>query len=132
MKHLLPNDKNDTISSVFANDGSGLISGKAAANEINKYFCNISTDLESKLPKQKTSTIYPSEVSATYISYVEKITINELLKEIKLIDITKSSGFKDINTKILKVILPLHLYAYCILQINALKPIPSQNVGKLV
>lgn len=78
--------------------------GKAAADEINKYFCNIGADLEAKLPTQSNNGIYPIRESGTYIEDLNKITLKELMKEIKSIDVAKSSGFKDISTKILKTI----------------------------
>lgn len=52
MKKIIPSDTSSQITSVFTNDSNTLVTGKTAANEINKYFCNISIDLEAKLPKQ--------------------------------------------------------------------------------
>lgn len=40
----------------------------------------------------------------THINKFIKITLDDLMKEIKSIDVTKSSGFRDISTKVLKVI----------------------------
>lgn len=80
MQKLLPSETSNSVTSVFTNDNNVLVTGKAAANKINKYFCNISTDLEAKLPPNNGKVLYPAEEPTTTVENLEKITLNELKK----------------------------------------------------
>lgn len=62
MQQLLPTDRDNSINSVFTNNDNTLVRGKEAANEINRYFCRISLELDAKLPKHTNSIIYPEYI----------------------------------------------------------------------
>lgn len=134
-QHLLPVDKDNSINSVFTKADNNLVTGKEAANEINKYFCRISLELDAKLPALTDNTIYPKYSSVFSIDEINEITLEEIVKEIKQIDITKSSGFKNISTKIFKVIFSLtplcllHILNRCIM--TAIFPSIGRQVSLL-
>lgn len=60
MQQLMPTEKDNCISSVFSETNHQLVQGKDAANEINEYFCRISTELDAKLPAPSNIQIYIS------------------------------------------------------------------------
>lgn len=95
---LLSMPQDNVLSESNNSTDNSLVYGKIAANEINRYFCNISVELEANLPANTNSAVYPSEASKVNIEILDLITLNELLKEIKAIDISKSSGFQGITT----------------------------------
>lgn len=76
--------------------------------------------LDAKLPSQTNKIIYPAEDPSTFIENLQEISLNELMKVIKQIDVTKSSGFIGITTEVLKVIFTLtplcllHILKRCI------------------
>lgn len=101
MKKLIPDTKSDTIKSVYDSDETTLLYGKEAANRINSYFCNISTVLDTNLPPSAGT------IQDTYndkLAENNMITLEELMKEIKNIDIAKGSGLLGISAKLLKTI----------------------------
>lgn len=105
----------------YAMAASRLVYGKEAANEINIYICKICTELDAKLPTPSDTQIYPLETPHTYLEDLEQIEVDDLIKEIKRIDITKSSGFIKISTKVFKTIFLLtpecllHILNRCII-----------------
>lgn len=120
MKKLIPNTKCDTIKSVFDEDNQTILHGKKAANRINSYFCNVSTVLDAKLAPA-TETIPDTSSKATIkLTNCEYITRDNLVKELKNIDVAKASGFLGISTKFLKTIFMctpdclLHIMNRCI------------------
>lgn len=122
MKKLIPSSKTDTIQSVFDTDGVTLLHGKEAANRINTYFCNISSVLDAELPQSNGSIQDTYNESIPSLKSIDKITLDELITEIKKIDISKGSGLLGVSTKLLKTIFShtptclLHIMNQCLME----------------
>lgn len=95
--------KPQPIDQVFKENSDELLSGKAAVNEVNNFFCNVSTKLSSKfdpIPNAPLSFVDTSD-------YFERanISIESVKEQIKAIDTGKSSGLSEVNARLLKIAL---------------------------
>lgn len=90
------------IDHVFKNNTDEMLCGKPAADEVNNYFCNISTELSVKFgPIQETPLIFSDHPDY----FVRKdISIHSVKEHINAID-SKSSGLNEINAWLLKLAL---------------------------
>lgn len=93
------------ITSVFDESNQNLVDGTQAADMINRFFCNISTKLSSKFSAAPTYDI--DLLPAVHCNSIPRLSVRRVSEQIKLIDPNKSSGFKNIPAKLLKIILEL-------------------------
>lgn len=84
----------------------------------NAFFCNIGPDLASKVPKSKLH--FELTPMLCTFEWGNRITVDEVIKEIDKLDTSKSSGIPSLSTKILKECLAFtvvkftHLLNICI------------------
>ena len=100
IKSLIPNMKNRSVDSIFNPAAERLCTGKEANDLMNDYFINIGNDLASNLPTCNTGYDH-DDTCSTSLPVFEELTKDHLLKILKKISITKSSGLEEINTRIL-------------------------------
>ena len=92
--------KNRSVDSIFNPAAERLCTGKEANDLMNDYFINIGNDLASNLPTCNTGYDH-DDTCSTSLPVFEELTKDHLLKILKKISITKSSGLEEINTRIL-------------------------------
>ena len=100
IKSLIPNMKNRSVDSIFNPVAERLCTGTEANDLMNDYFINIGNDLASNLPTCNTGYDH-DDTCSTSLPVFEELTKDHLLKILKKISITKSSGLEEINTRIL-------------------------------
>lgn len=89
------------ITSVYKKGTKTPVYRSEAANQINDYFCNISEDLSRKFPPLTyTQTVYAGLDSSELAD--DPLDVDSVRDQILKIDVSKSSGFRDINAKMLK------------------------------
>lgn len=88
------------ITQVYSENRSIVLEGTAAADELNRFFCNISSNLSAKFTHSKTydKIMYPSMRS----SKVPYVSLRKVIEQLNMIDENKSSGFRDLPAKLLK------------------------------
>lgn len=93
--------KTAEINSVYKQGTHTEVFGAEAANEINEFFCGISRNLSSRLARPTTTSPIDT-VTTAMPDNLPPITVEEVLTQINSIDTSKSSGFRDINSRVLK------------------------------
>lgn len=94
------------IDFILGEDGSTPLRGKDACNRINSYFCNISRDLASQITHvvPKLSPGYNTDLSEIWSFEIGK---NEVIEHIENLNASKASGFTNICTALLKMVLKI-------------------------
>ena len=112
LNNIIPNSSAQNVNNI-KDDHQDVIPGEIFPSIVNNYFANIGIELDKKkttfleLVGTNPNRIYDIEPLNSFIN----ITEEELIKEIKLINIYKSSGF-DIQSYFLKIcfeLIPLKL-----------------------
>lgn len=98
---LLPKKQSAEIKSVIDRVNNTELTGVEAGNFINKYFCEIGDKLVSKLPNKERQLFPPTETVKIKYIWNNPLTDNLVQEEVSKLDITKSSGFNEINTRCL-------------------------------
>lgn len=102
---LLPKIRGPEINTI-TNQETGLdIIGIEAANYINQFFCAVGDKLVSQLPNHCLPVDIPDEIPVYKYVWGSGLSEKQVQDEIKLIDINKSSGFTEINSRCLKICL---------------------------
>ena len=100
------NKKNKLPKTFIKSDSSNIIEDPVkTANKFNDYFINIGPNLAKKIKSDNNDTfeeyLYGSYQSSLFLNV---ITENELETELGNMKLNTSSGFDDVNTKIIKKI----------------------------
>lgn len=99
MSNLLNRRKTSAITEIITSQGK-IAKGREAAAEIKKIFCNMGPNLALRVPATKIHFEVSTVTSEFEWGY--QITPEEVVAEIKKLDVTKSSGIPKLSTKILK------------------------------
>lgn len=99
---LLNRKKTSAINEILDSHGK-VVKGKEAANEINRYFCNIGPNLATKVPL--ASLDFATIKVDGEFEWGRKIRSEDTIREIQKLDIKKSSGILQLSCKILKLCL---------------------------
>lgn len=114
IRKLIPNTKGRVINSIINHTNEELFEEKAASY-INKFFCSIGSKLVNNIPEMEPPVIsektYNVQISHDYI-WLEDISEREVLKEVEKLDINKSSGFIEMNTRAFKIIFRILIKEY--------------------
>lgn len=90
----------DSLSEVYRWDTGEILTKEVAANEINHYFSTVGSKLDEKFPVLDLPDLVLSQYD---FGWLGPISENDVIKEVQKIDIGKSSGLKDINSKYLRI-----------------------------
>lgn len=90
------------IDRVFKQNSTTLVYGKEAADNINDYFCHVSALLSSKF-----GPISPCGANDNLFydgPYLDRalLSVDMVIEQIKNIDVSKSSGFREVSALIIK------------------------------
>lgn len=96
-----------SIEQIWNDSKESFISGFEAADFINDYFCTVSQKLDNNLrpsPKSGINDVILNDNTAVDVQTDTDIdiTITDIIKFVKEIDISKASGFSEVNSKLLK------------------------------
>lgn len=115
IRSLLPKLKGKNIVSVIDHQSNEELFETKAANFINEYFCTIGTKLVKDIPVSDPPCIanrsYVVTTSHDFI-WSQDVEEKEVLKEIENLDVSKSSGFMEMNTRIFKIAFKILLKEY--------------------
>lgn len=111
---LIPNVKSQLIDYVMAEDGVTALRGVDACDRINSYFCNVSCVLAAKFGPiiPDVSIDYNCSDPEIWDFYVTKDEVLDLVKEIA---VNKSSGFIDISSSLMKMVLTIIIDQFVLL-----------------
>lgn len=96
--------KSANIDCIYKQGTTDVIYGAEAADEINRFFCNVSTELARKFPDLPDIPDPDYSVSRNYLIR-GPLDIDSVLTQIRKIDVGKASGLIEMNSRILKTIL---------------------------
>ena len=100
LKKLLPKASKSSSLNLKDSDGSDITSSDAAKH-INDYFANIGKNLADKI-QGRDINLEMNEVETDQVFEFKHIELDELHKELNFIDVSKSSGFDHLSSRILK------------------------------
>lgn len=80
-----------------------VLSGEEAANEINGFFALVSAKLSANFPEE--TPIETTRAISPNCNFVEPLSLRRVTEQINAIDPNKSSGLRDVPTRLLKIAL---------------------------
>lgn len=96
------NKSSSPISQIIDETRQVVLEGAQAADTVNKFFCQVSVALSSKFlgqPSYSTDSVPEFQCNS-----IPRLSVRRVSEQIKLIDPLKSSAFRNILAKLLKII----------------------------
>ena len=104
---LLGKKKKKTLPPYFMKEGITLTNDELIANELNRYFSNIASDLKSNVTNSKTKKVFTDYLNdqCNKSIFFHPTKENEIIDIVLHMKMSKSCGFDDISSSIVKKII---------------------------
>ena len=100
IKSLIPDMKSRNVDAILNPYTERLCTGNEANDLMNEYFINIGKELAEKLPPS-SGNYNQYEICITNLSVFDELTKDHLLKILRKLPLSKSSGLEEISTRLL-------------------------------